>query len=79
VADVLERSGLQPSATGPGVRPGGSTIQLYRDGWSLARLGEELGSPPTPCVATCSWVEWLCAHRTNGVARRLGGVYRPEL
>ena len=43
VADVLERSGLQPSATGPGVRPGGSTIQLYRDGWSLARLGEELG------------------------------------
>src|SRR6185437_3688 len=52
-----------------------STVTVGRSPGSARNLG----SPPTPCVATCSWLEWLCAHRTNGIARRLGDVYRPEL
>jgi len=43
VADVLERSGLQPRQRGLGSAQLARACQLYRDRWSLARLGEELG------------------------------------
>ena len=71
VAAVLERAGLQPRQRGLTPSQVDQASQLYDAGWSLARLGGELGVTANTVRRYLLLAAWSCAHRTNGAVKRL--------